>query len=456
MEILSSSDIPSDYVFDFGVEVGVWLEKKGRERDFLSNILGPWWEWEILQEWNRTPSTECPSKKLVYHSWRVAEGNPLHLMRSLVWRSWPSCFHTFSSNESQMNQNTTTLKVQFTAQWPKPFSNGNGARIYPVARMDNWENGQFHYKTFLFLSTFSLFSSFTFVTKHNDFFFILWHFISVPKGDVLSEGEQAMVGVFAGLYGICFLVTLFLALSVLRFAPSLTNIILFFFILLTFLFRCIYLSIYASGGFRVEGSGSYVLVEPPSFFILSVASILIMSYGFCVYCLKKSVPQESAFTKFWTSWILFTIFLYCVLAVVLALLSTLNASDTIVSGCYGRIVTTESNFTVQAIRIAYHSFLLFLAIISAIVLFLLGRELKMTLKADSLSHLSIISGLSVLLTSILWVVYSALSGSSPYFVIPLWFCEAPPLLLVGFLVRPEKSDAYSESTYDRSRSWQSK
>jgi len=371
MEILSSSNIPSDYVFDFGVEVLSVNEKYYKNEIELRPL-------------------NAPQKSI-----SLTVGELL-----------------------QMNQNTTTLKVQFTAQWPRPFSFGNGARIYTVARMDSWEN--------------------------------------VPKGDVLTEGEQAMVGVFAGLYGISFFITLFLALSVLRFAPSLTNIILFFFILLTFLFRCIYLSIYASGGFRVEGSGSYVLVEPPSFFILSVASILIMSYGFCVYCLKKSVPQESAFTKFWTSWIFFTIFLYCVLAVVLALLSTLNASDTIVSDCYGRIVTTQSNFTVQAIRIAYHSFLLFLAIISAIVLFFLGRELKTTLKADSLSHLSIISGLSVLLTSILWVVYSALSGSSPYFVIPLWFCEAPPLLIVGFLVRPEKGDASSDSTYDRSRSWQSK
>lgn len=246
-----------------------------------------------------------------------------------------------------------------------------------------------------------------------------------------------MVGVFAGLYGLCFLFAFTFALVAFRFAFSVSNFLLFFFILLTFLFRCVYLCIYASGGFRVEASGSFVLVEPPSFFILSVASILIMSYGFCVYCLKNSLPQQSAYSKFWTSWIVFTIFLYCILAVVLALLCSLSTSDTIISECYGRIVTTESNFTVQAIRIAYHSFLLFLAIISAVTLYFLGRELKSTLKADSLSHLSIISGLSVLLTSILWVVYSANSGSSPYFVIPLWFCEALPLLLVAFLVLPE-------------------
>jgi hypothetical protein len=43
----------------------------------------------------------------------------------------------------QMYQNTSILKVQFSAQWSRPFSYGNGARIYPIARMVNWENGLF-------------------------------------------------------------------------------------------------------------------------------------------------------------------------------------------------------------------------------------------------------------------------------------------------------------------------
>jgi hypothetical protein len=274
----------------------------------------------------------------------------------------------------------------------------------------------------------------------------------VNKDDVLSSGEQVMVAVFAGLYGAAFLFCLVLAMLILSKSPSLTNIFVFLFTLLTFLLRCIYLSMFAAGDFREEGSGSFVLVEPPSFFIVTVASLLMMSYGFCVYCLKHSVPQESLFVKFWLYWVFFTLLLYIVMAVVIALLSTLNNVDTVNVDCYGRDVTVEENFTVQTIRIAYHSFLLFLAIIIASVIYYLGRELQSTLQTDSLSLLSVIACLSVLTTSVLWVVYSAQSGSSPYFVIPLWVCECPPLLMICFLVRPEESQGKDGSTYTRSSS----
>lgn len=278
---------------------------------------------------------------------------------------------------------------------------------------------------------------------------------AVPKDDVLTSGEQVMVGVFAGLYGLSFLVALFLSWSILRTSKFVVNLILFFFVLAVFLFRCVYLSVYVSGGFRVEGMDSFVLVEPPSFFILSVASILIMSYGFCVYCLNHSVPQEAIMGKFWMLWVTFTVLLYLTLAVVLVLLGTLNTSDSITSECYGRMVTLQSNFTVQAIRIAYHSFLFVLAVIAALVLNLLGRQLRSNLRSDSLLVLSVISGVSVLSTNTLWVVYSALSGSSPYFVIPLWVCEALPLLLICWLVRPSHTEKGTDSTNEHGSSVQS-
>ena len=44
----------------------------------------------------------------------------------------------------------------------------------------------------------------------------------------------------------------------------------------------------------------------------------------------------------------------------------------------------------------------------------------------------------MLLSNILWVIYSGLSGSSPYFVIPLFFVEVPPLLLLMFMVVPKE------------------
>ena len=44
----------------------------------------------------------------------------------------------------------------------------------------------------------------------------------------------------------------------------------------------------------------------------------------------------------------------------------------------------------------------------------------------------------MLLSNILWVIYSGLSGSSPYFVIPLFFVEVPPLILIMLLVLPKE------------------
>ena len=260
-----------------------------------------------------------------------------------------------------------------------------------------------------------------------------------------------MVSVFAGLYGLAFIFGLFFAVSILTESPSLTNIFLFLFILLVFLFRTIYVAMYAAGEFREEGPGSFVLVEPPSFFILYSASLLVMSYGFCVFCLKNSIPQESVYVRFWFLWLAFAVFLFCVMVVIVALLSTLNESDTVIVSCYGRHVTVIENFTVQTIRIAYHSFLLFLAIIAAVTIIYLGRELHNTLQTESLSILSLITCLSVLATSVLWVAYSAASGSTPYFIIPLWFCECPPLLITCFLVRPQKAQSGGDgSTYSRS------
>jgi ABC-type Fe3+ transport system permease subunit len=185
-----------------------------------------------------------------------------------------------------------------------------------------------------------------------------------------------------------------------------------------------------------------VLVEPPSFFILTIASLFVMSYSFYAYCLKTKAPQEEAFVRIWGVWVLFTIFLYAVLAVVLILLSLLDDSDEVYVRCFGRYDEIEHNRTVETIRIAYHSLLLALALIASLSLFALESEIQKTVKSSSLSMLSYISCTSVLATSTLWVVYSANSGSTPYFVIPLWICECPPLLAAAFYTQP--SDAQEE------------
>eukprot|EP00009_Paramoeba_aestuarina_P004329 CAMPEP_0201511284 /NCGR_PEP_ID=MMETSP0161_2-20130828/3752_1 /ASSEMBLY_ACC=CAM_ASM_000251 /TAXON_ID=180227 /ORGANISM="Neoparamoeba aestuarina, Strain SoJaBio B1-5/56/2" /LENGTH=1798 /DNA_ID=CAMNT_0047906711 /DNA_START=91 /DNA_END=5487 /DNA_ORIENTATION=- len=291
--------------------------------------------------------------------------------------------------------------VEMTVYWRKPFDKGS-TRVYPITREKVWKDD--------------------------------------TQDDVLSQGEKIMVAVFGALYGLSFLISLIFTYQIFSRVPSLTNLILCFLVWLVFIFRCVYLSMFAAGYFREEDTASFILVEPPSFFIISIASVILMSFGFCLYCLKSHVQQDQVFTKFWVVWLVFNIFIYLIMVVVLVLETQLDTSDTEIVDCFGRVVEVDESFTVQAIRIAYHSFLLVVAVVTCASLVMLGRKLDQTVDSSSLSTLSIIAGMSVFVTSLLWVIYSAASGSSPYFVIPLFFCEALPLLGLMYKIVPD-SDA---------------
>ena len=88
-------------------------------------------------------------------------------------------------------------------------------------------------------------------------------------------------------------------------------------------------------------------MEPPSFFILSVASVLATSFGFCLYCLKNNIPQEKAFVRFWLYWGAFNVILYLILMVVLVLMTQLDTEDDVTITCYGRSVEVDESFTIQ-------------------------------------------------------------------------------------------------------------
>ena len=281
------------------------------------------------------------------------------------------------------------------------------------------------------------------------FFFVLSSFLlnfshskkTEGKNNILSDGEKAMVAVFAALYGVGFVISSIVLVYVILKVQSLANIItfiLFFMILATHLFRCVYFSLFASGHLQTEDISSYVLVEPPSFFLISVGSILLMSFAFCAYCLKTATPQQDAFFRYWSLWGVSNIFLYLMLVVVLVVLSQVETSDKVIEDCFGREVETNQNFNVQTVRIAYHSFLLVVATISVSLILYFNRQMEQNIQVRSMKLLTIISGISIFLTNLLWVIYSGASGSSPYFVIPLWFCEGLPLTVIPFLVFPTK------------------
>ena len=162
-----------------------------------------------------------------------------------------------------------------------------------------------------------------------------------------------------------------------------------------------------------------------------------MSYAFCVASVRKG-GFDVVIKSHWSMWIASQILLYGTLGLVLGLLIGLDSSDTTYDSCFGRKASVEENDTVEYIRIAYHSFLLLFAIVAGLIVFSLGAELKDSLKSESSSllFLSTIGGSSTIATNVLWVIYSSLSGNSPYFVIPLFFSECVPLLIICFLVFP--------------------
>jgi hypothetical protein len=287
--------------------------------------------------------------------------------------------------------------VLVTGTLVAPLSFTPGTRVYPIAVAGDWEKQ--------------------------------------AKDNILSDGEQVMVAVFAGLYGLGFILVAVVLVKFLASMSSLTNLLMIMFVMLTLLFRCIYLSMFAAGELQTEDISSFVLVEPPSFFLISVGGILMMSYAFCAYCVKTQEPQQSVFVRYWTFFLVSQLILYLILAIVLIVLSEIDTADSVTESCFGREVEVEENFSVQAVRIAYHSFLLVVAIISVVSILYYNRQIEhQTKQIQSLKLLTYISSISIFLTNLLWVIYSAVSGSSPYFVIPLYLCEGLMLTVLPFLV----------------------
>ena len=285
--------------------------------------------------------------------------------------------------------------------WLAPFVNHTAKRrLYPIARLPNWE--------------------------------------TIPLTPPYTDGEQVMLIVFASLYGVSAVISVVSCILLIKvIGASMSNIFLFFFVFSTFVFRCIYVALYSSGHLQSANAGYFVLVETPSFFIVSILTVLIMSYAFCVTSVKGNVT-ESAYLRYWVIWLVTQVVLYSILALVLGLLTGLDTVETLQISCNNRISEVIPNRTVDNIRIAYHAFILTIAFVCAIIVFKFAKNLRDTLESNSLFILSAIGGVSVVLTSLLWVIYSALDGSTPYFIIPLFISECPPLLLICFLIFPSK------------------
>ena len=217
--------------------------------------------------------------------------------------------------------------------WKDPFD-GDSPRLYPIVREEDYEDG----------SQFSYLNLILFLANPNSF-------LIVARDDVLSDGEKVMVAVFGGLYGLVSLIFPWKVSCVTPVSPTISHFFLLFFPRIGFpylprfdlptfhqtsfpyqhnsvllrvfgvyfplclpFYVCCWLDflhfsvfivitisdIFFSGYFREEDAGSFVLVEPPSFFIITIASTILMSLGFTLYCLANHVQQVLSFFKITT------------------------------------------------------------------------------------------------------------------------------------------------------------
>jgi len=287
----------------------------------------------------------------------------------------------------------------FGAIIPLPYRDEfRGARFFPIVRMENWE------------------------TKNRD--------------DVLSGGERITLILFACLYAIVGMVVVALIFVLVRYNRLVPNILLLFFGWLVCTLRVILSGLYANSHWTEFTLGQLFLIETPSFLILSMGSIILMSFAFATANLTSESSTLFHSKSYWLQWLVGQVFLVVLLVVVVVLMYTLQGDGTISKSCMGRITTTEEDKTVELIRIVYHSFLLLLAVGVSVVLIFRARMIYDKLHSITVLQLCTVSVFGVVLESLVWVIYSAIASPTPYFIIPLFFVEALPILALCHLIRP--------------------
>ena len=288
--------------------------------------------------------------------------------------------------------------------WEYPFQDlaaNHTLRLYPIVRMEKW--------------------------------------MDAKEEPLLSTAEEAVIATFAALYGVGCLTFLTLLILCVVFIPRASNAWLLTFGFLLHLFRCVYLALFAAGYLQDNSVAALVMIELPSFFLFSIASITIMSYAFAIFSMKWDVGKELLKKKrrvFWKIWAVYQVLLYLILAVVIICMTQIESVDETKTSCFRRQGALEEDNSTDIIRIAYHSFMLLMAVIVGVLLFTLSKRIMDRAKEHRIVLLSSLSAFAVITVNILWVIYSAFGGSTPFFVIPLFLCESPAMLYAGITIRP--------------------
>ena len=254
---------------------------------------------------------------------------------------------------------------------------------------------------------------------------------------LLGDGEETLLYVFSGLYGASFLIVFGVLLVIGFLMFSFSNVLMMGLGSGMLCIRSIYIGMYGAGYLQGQSGGEILMVEIPSFLYLLLGGLVVTIFSFTY----QNVSGEKIHEKrpFWIRYFIFCGVSVVIFVIVIVLMVEIPDDAKPSYSCFGFQAKDQTDNSIENIRIAYHSLALFVAILCAGRLFVLSKMIYNQVQSKKVMLFAWIVGLGILCQNIMWVTYSALNGSSPYFVIPMFFVEALPVLFVALLIVPKKN-----------------
>jgi len=201
--------------------------------DLAKNIQPVIWREEVLAvsisfvaDLRQLTDVDVPPEYVLDFGVEVLDPKDKHRKNEIELRPLDAKGPTMGQSFGEASAGKNSFKVD--GVWVGPFETSIGARLYPIARMVDWKEEK--------------------------------------TDSLLTEGEKDMVITFAVLYGVAFVITVIFSVKLLSQILALSNLFLCVFMLLCFLFRCIFLSLSAAGRLEETSPGYFILLEPPGFF----------------------------------------------------------------------------------------------------------------------------------------------------------------------------------------------
>mmetsp|Transcript_19390 Transcript_19390/g.54447 ORF Transcript_19390/g.54447 Transcript_19390/m.54447 type:complete len:1803 (+) Transcript_19390:150-5558(+) len=259
--------------------------------------------------------------------------------------------------------------------------------------------------------------------------------VNVETEDLLSSGEKAMLITFSILYFAVSLYALVMFAFGLWLSFAVATAVICILCFSALVLRGVYLALFAAGHLHGDTAWTYILVEAPIFLYLSVMTVLIMALSYTLQSTSQSASSSRS-SKAWLLWGAVQLVLVCFYVVVVTLLSELGDGDAVLSTCLGRITSLEEDRTVDYVRIAYYSVIFILSVVASIVLLGLTLRIYSIIRKNQFALVTIFCSFMITLYASMWVLYSALDGSTPYYVIPLFILEGSLAVVIVTATRP--------------------